>query len=101
MAFINNLDINCKFKIIKNLNTNNKIVLIMKLKTLKIGQASITPKMLKVYIGALFIQGMGIGLAVASSNDSTSTYSPKLFILVCSIISIGVIIYASSRKEKK
>ncbi len=73
----------------------------MKLKTLKIGQASITPKMLKVYIGALFIQGMGIGLAVASSNDSTSTYSPKLFILVCSIISIGVIIYASSRKEKK
>jgi hypothetical protein len=37
----------------------------MKLRTLKIGQANITPKMLKLYIGALFIQGMGIGLAVA------------------------------------
>jgi len=73
----------------------------MKLKTLKIGQASIKPKMLTVYIGTLFIQGMGIGLAVASSDDSTSTYSPNLFILVCSIISIIVVTYASSRKEKK
>ena len=73
----------------------------MKLRTLKIGQANITPKMLKVYIGALFIQGMGIGLAVASTGDSNSTYSPNLFILVCSIISIIMIFYSSSKKEKK
>jgi hypothetical protein len=73
----------------------------MKLNTLKIGKTIVTPKMLKVYIGILFIQGMGIGLAVASKNDSTSLNQPLLFILVCSIISIALIIQASSRKEKK
>tara|TARA_B110001469_G_scaffold22570_1_gene23272 strand:+ start:2207 stop:2461 length:255 start_codon:yes stop_codon:yes gene_type:complete len=82
--------------------TNNKrLAYNMKLRTLKIGQANITPKMLKPYIGALFIQGMGIGLAVASTGDSNSTYSPNLFILVCSIISIIMIFYSSSKKEKK
>jgi hypothetical protein len=72
----------------------------MKLRTLKIGPMKITPKMLKLYMGSLFIQGMGIGLAVASTGDSNSTYSPNLFILVCTIISIIMVFYAFSRKEK-
>ena len=73
----------------------------MKLKTYKIGQAIITPKMLKLYIGALFVQGMGIGFAVACTEDATPKSSPVLFILVCSIISIIMVMYASSGKEKK
>ena len=57
--------------------------------------------MLKLYIGALFVQGMGIGFAVASTQDGTSKSRPVLFILVCSIISIVMVMYASSGKEKK
>lgn len=66
----------------------------MKLKSIKIGQLTITPKMLLSLIGALFIQGMGIGAAAASTNNS------KLALLVCTIISIVIVFYTFSKKPK-
>ena len=74
--------------------TNKQNLYIMKLKPLKIGQLTITPKMLLSLIGALFIQGMGIGATVASTNNS------KLALLVCTIISIIIVFYTFSKKRK-
>lgn len=67
----------------------------MKLKPLKIGQVIITPKMLIALIVALFILGIGIGVTVASMDNSKST------LLICTIISIVIVVYTFSKGEKK
>jgi hypothetical protein len=66
----------------------------MKLRTLKIGQVIITPKMSLSLIGAFLILGVGIGATVASSNNS------KLALLICSIISIIIVAKTFSEKQK-
>mgnify|MGYP001600471582 CR=1 FL=1 len=66
----------------------------MKLKSLKIGQVIITPKMLLSLIGAFLILGMGIGATAALPNNS------KLALLVCTIISLVIVAYTFLKKEK-
>jgi len=66
----------------------------MKLKSLKIGQVIITPKMLLSLIGAFLILGMGIGATSASPNNS------KFALLVCTIISLVIVVYTFLKKEK-
>jgi hypothetical protein len=66
----------------------------MKLKPLKIGQVTITPKMLLALIGALFILGVGIGVTVASASNS------KFALLICTIVSLLIVVYAVSNNKK-
>ena len=57
----------------------------MKLISLKIGQITITTNMLISLVGALFILGIGIGVTVASPNNS------KFALFICAIISIAIV----------
>ena len=71
-----------------------KPIMFIKLKPLKIGQVIITPKMLISLIVALFILGIGIGVTVASPNNSQFT------LFICSIISIILIVYTFLKNKK-
>lgn len=66
----------------------------MKLRPIKIGQVFITPKMLFAIIGAFFILGIGIGVTVASPENS------KFALLGCAIISIAIVVYTFSKNKK-
>ncbi|MBX2815182.1 MAG: hypothetical protein KTR24_04265 [Saprospiraceae bacterium] len=66
----------------------------MKLRPLKIGQLTITPKMLLLLIGALFILGIGIGATAARPNDSKSA------LVVCTGISMAIVGYTFLRKPE-
>jgi hypothetical protein len=63
----------------------------MKLRSLKIGSLIISPKMLMAIMAAFFIAGIGIGVTVVSPGSS------KLALLMCSILSIGILSYALSK----
>jgi len=66
----------------------------MKLRTLKIGQVIITPKMSLSLIGALLVLGMGIGATAASYNNS------QFALLICLIISVTIIAKTFYKKQK-
>lgn len=75
-----------------------KSVRFMKLKTLKIEQFNVTPKMLIAFIGALFILGIGIGATVASPN--TSKFALFICLIVCLIVSITIVLYTFLKIKK-
>ena len=74
--------------------TNETDLAYMKLRTLKIGHVIITPKMLLSLICAFFVQGVGIGATVASTNNS------KYALLMCTVISAIIVVYTFSKKQK-
>jgi hypothetical protein len=67
----------------------------MKSRPLKIGQVIVTTKMLTALLGALFILGVGIGVTVASPDNS------KFALFICAIISLVVVVFAFSKRETK
>ncbi len=66
----------------------------MKLRPLKIGQVVITPKILVALIGAFLVLGIGIGVTVASPNNS------QFALFVCTIISIIIVAYTFLKNQK-
>lgn len=66
----------------------------MKLRDLKIGQLTISARMLFSIISALFILGIGIGATVASPSSS------KFTLFICSIVSLVILAYAFSKRQE-
>ncbi|WP_130963677.1 hypothetical protein [Hyunsoonleella flava] len=65
----------------------------MQLKPIKIGKLIISPKKFLALLGAIFIVGIGIGVTVASKNNS------KFPIIFCTIIAVAIIATTFFRKN--
>jgi hypothetical protein len=64
----------------------------MKLRPIKIGQLTISPKRYLAIAGAFLILGIGIGATIASQSDS------KFALFFCTILSIGIVLFSFLKK---